>query len=193
MSLSLNCQFSVWSVKISKTNQFVVTKNPKHHHFYLHTYSKIYAHVHFFKLQYTWSKQSEGQWENLMIQQRTKSKFTLKFNSNKQMHKNLRTSGHRQIQQLFLTITLQEKNQYYLCHAHPNHKYSSVWLRTGGCHVDSGLVRRSEVKRTIVTEPSLSSNPVYQMQTFYIHIYFILFKVAHYTGKYFLKSVTWLW
>lgn len=109
MSLSLNCQFSVWSVKISKTNQFVVTKNPKHHHFYLHTNSKIYAHVHFFKLQYTWSKQSEGQWENLMIQQRTKSKFTSKFNSNKQMHKNLRTSGHRQIQQLFLTITLQEK------------------------------------------------------------------------------------
>lgn len=79
-----------------------------------------------------------------------------------------------------------KKKQYYLCHAHPNHKYSSVWLRTGGCHVDS-------VKRTIVTEPSLSSNPVYQMQTFYIHIYFILFKVAHYTGKYFLKSVTWLW
>lgn len=187
MSLSLNCQFSVLSVKISKTNQFVVTKNPKHHHFYLHTNSKIYAHVHFFKLQYTWSKQSEGQWENLMIQQRTKSKFTFKFNSNKQMHKNLRTSGHRQIQQLFLTITLQEKKQYYLCHAHPNHKYSSVWLRTGGCHV---VVRRSEVKRTIVTEPSLSSNPVYQMHTFYIHIYFILFKVAHYTGKYFLKSVT---
>lgn len=144
MSLSLNCQFSVWSVKISQTNQFVVTKNPKHHHFYLHTNSKIYAHVHFFKLQYTWSKQSEGQWENLMIQQRTKSKFTFKFNSNKQMHKNLRTSGHRQIQQLFLTITLQEKKQYYLCHAHPNHKYSSVWLRTGGCHVDSSTIGSKE-------------------------------------------------
>lgn len=191
MSLSLNCQFLVWSVKISKTNQFVVTKNPKHHHFYLHTNSKIYAHVHFFKLQYTWSKQSEGQWENLMIQQRTKSKFTFKFNSNKQMHKNLRTSGHRQIQQLFLTITLQEKkNSITFVMPTPT---TNTLLFGFGLEAAMLIVRRSEVKRTIVTEPSLSSNPVYQMQTFYIHIYFILFKVAHYTGKYFLKSVTWLW
>lgn len=188
MSLSLNCQFSVWSVKISKTNHFVVTKNPKHHHFYLHTNSKIYAHVHFFKLQYTWSKQSEGQWENLMIQQRTKSKFTLKFNSNKQMHKNLRTSGHWQIQQLFLTI--KKKNSITFVMPTPT---TNTLLFGFGLEAAMLIVRRSEVKRTIVTEPSLSSNPVYQMQTFYIHIYFILFKVAHYTGKYFLKSVTWLW
>lgn len=143
MSLSLNCQFSVWSVKISKTNQFVVTKNPKHHNFYLHTNSKIYAHVHFFKLQYTWSKQSEGQWENLMIQQRTKSKFTLKFNSNKQMHK---IWGRVVIDRLnnFFWLSLCKKKKYYLCHAHPNHKYSSVWLRTGGCHVDSSTIGSKE-------------------------------------------------
>lgn len=122
-----------------------------------------------------------------MIQQRTKSKFTFKFNSNKQMHKNLRTSGHRHIQQLFLTITLQEKNSITFVMPTPT---TNTLLFGFGLEAAMLIVRRSEVKRTIVTEPSLSSNPVYQMQTFYIHIYFILFKVAHYTGKYFLKSVT---
>lgn len=117
-------------------------------------------------------------------------KFTFKFNSNKQMHKNLRTSGHRQIQQLFLTITLQEKNSITFVMPTPT---TNTLLFGFGLEAAMLIVRRSEVKRTIVTEPSLSSNPVYQMQTFYIHIYFILFKVAHYTGKYFLKSVTWLW
>lgn len=111
--------------------------------------------------------------------------------SNKQMHKNLRTSGHRQIQQLFLTITLQEKkNSITFVMPTPT---TNTLLFGFGLEAAMLIVRRSEVKRTIVTEPSLSSNPVYQMQTFYIHIYFILFKVAHYTGKYFLKSVTWLW
>lgn len=145
----------------------MVTKNPKHHHFYLHTNLKIYAHVHFFKLQYTWSKQSEGQWENLMIQQRTKSKFTFKFNSNKQMHKNLRTSGHRQIQQLFLTITLQEKNSITFVMPTPT---TNTLLFGFGLEAAMLIVRRSEVKRTIVTEPSLSSNPVYQT-----HIYISFF------------------
>lgn len=145
MSLSLNCQFSVWSVKISKTNQFVVTKNPKHHHFYLHTNSKIYAHVHFFKLQYTWSKQSEGQWENLMIQQRTKSKFTFKFNSNKPNAQKSEDEWSSTDSTTFSDYHFaRKKKQYYLCHAHPNHKYSSVWLRTGGCHVDSSTIGSKE-------------------------------------------------
>lgn len=37
-----------------------------------------------------------------------------------------------------------KKKQYYLCHSHPNHKYSSVWLRTGGCHVDSSTIGSKE-------------------------------------------------
>lgn len=83
-----------------------------------------------------------------------------------------------------------KKKQYYLCHAHPNHKYSSVWLRTGGCHVDSSTIgsKENDSNWTFAVFKSGLSNADF----LYTYIFHSL-KVAHYTGKYFLKSVTWLW
>lgn len=132
----LNCQFSVWFVKISKTNQFEVTKNSKHHHFLTaHKFINLCT-LHSFKLQLHGRNIVKGSGKVLWYSTGQSPNLL----SNKQIHKNLRTSGHRHTQKLFLTTTVQEIKHSYLCHAHPNHKHSSVWLRTGGCHVDSSTI-----------------------------------------------------
>lgn len=142
MSLSLNCQFSVWSVKISKTNQFVVTKNQNTTTF---TCTQIQKFMYIsFSYSIHGRNKVKGSGEILWY---SRGQSPNLLSNSIQISKCTKIWGRVVIDRFnnFFWLSLcKKKKQYYLCHSHPNHKYSSVWLRTGGCHVDSSTIGSKE-------------------------------------------------